>query len=174
MIPVAGLAASLWLSTAAALGLGEIQMRSRLNQRFDAVIPLTSTSADEAANLCVALAGAADFTRAGIERADYLTSLRFSVATDGAPRIEIHSEQIAHEPYVQLLLDIRGGSRRMLRQYTVLLDPPGFKGADRAANRPRSAPISDAEPAQAIAVAPTETVPTRPAGRRAPASAAAP
>ncbi|MGS7457645.1 type IV pilus assembly protein FimV, partial [Mycobacterium tuberculosis] len=67
---VAAVAASLWLTSASALGLGEIQVRSHLNQRFDAIIPLTSVSAEEAADLRVGVADAADFARAGLEHAD--------------------------------------------------------------------------------------------------------
>ncbi|NGY06213.1 FimV/HubP family polar landmark protein [Solimonas terrae] len=139
---VAAVAAGLWLSSASALGLGEIQVRSHLNERFDAVIPLTSVSADAAADLRVGLASAEDFASAGLDRADYLSSLQFSINTDGAPRIEVSSDKIEREPFVQMLLEVHGGGNRILRQYTVLLDPPGLAKAAPAAPQPTPAPVA--------------------------------
>ncbi|HUP92475.1 MAG TPA: FimV/HubP family polar landmark protein [Solimonas sp.] len=118
------LSPALWLSAAAALGLGEIDVRSRLNERFSASIPLTSTSADEAEATTVTLANNAEFIRAGIERADFLSSLVFQVTNEGGPHIEVSSTQIAREPFVSFLIEIRGRNNRMVREYTVLLDPP--------------------------------------------------
>jgi len=122
---IAALGSAVWLSTAAALGLGEIEVKSALNQRFVASIPLTVASAEEAEGVQVALASVGDFQRAGLERSEYLSSLRFSVeTTGGAPRIEVRSSQIAREPFVNLLVEVRSGGSRLLREYTVLLDPP--------------------------------------------------
>lgn len=172
VMPVASVVTGLWLSTASALGLGEIQVRSNLNQRFDAVIPLEVASVEEASTLRVGLASADEFARAGIEHGDYLASLRFAVRTDGAPRIEIRSEQIAREPYVQLLLDIRSGGSRILRQYTVLLDPPEFSAAESATRRStKPKPIVDAEPARPVPV-PLESAPPPQVTAPAPAASA--
>ncbi|WP_020650285.1 FimV/HubP family polar landmark protein [Solimonas variicoloris] len=127
--PAAAIVVGLWLSSAAALGLGDIQVRSHLNQHFSATIPLTAVSAEEADGLRVTLASVDDFARAGLDRNAYLSTLRFAVRTDGPARIEISSAQPAREPYLQLLLEIRSGGSRILRQYTVLLDPPGLASA---------------------------------------------
>lgn len=77
------LSPALWVSTAWAIGLGEIEVNSRLNQRFSATIPLTSVAPEEADGLRVGLASNADFARAGIERTEYLSSLVFTVRTEG-------------------------------------------------------------------------------------------
>ena len=123
-----------WFSAAHALGLGEIDVNSHLNQRFSAVIPLTSVAPDEAENLLVRVADSDDFSKAGIERTDYLSSLTFQVMTDGkGPRIVISSKKIAREPFLSFLLDVRGSSGRVLREYTVLLDPPSLGDAAPAA-----------------------------------------
>lgn len=144
---VAAVAASLWLTSAGALGLGEIEVRSHLNQRFDAIIPLTSTSAEEAADLRVGVADPADFARAGLEPSDYLSSLRFAVRTDGAtPRIEVSSDKLEREPFVQMLLEVHSGGNRILRQYTVLLDPPGVAQ--------QTAPLKPVPVAPAAAIVP--------------------
>lgn len=157
---IAAVASGLWLTSACALGLGEIEVRSHLNQRFDAVIPLTSVEADELAGLRVSLASPEDFTRAGLDRADYLSSLRFAVRSDGAPRIEISSDKVEREPFVQLLLEVRGNGNRILRQYTVLLDPPGMASSPppAAAELP-IAPAAAAAPASAPAQASDSAAP---------------
>jgi len=146
---LAAISPALWLSSAAALGLGEIDVKSALNQRFAAVIPLAAGSAEEAESAQVSLASYAEFQRAGLERSEYLSSLRFSVRTDGgAPRIEVSSAQIAREPFVNFLVEVRSQGNRLLREYTVLLDPPGFQPAP-------SAPVVATAPARPAAVAPT-------------------
>lgn len=122
----------LWAAAAHALGLGDIDVKSRLNQRFSAVIPLTAVSGEEADNLLVRVADNDDFAKAGIDRADYLSSLNFEVKSDGgSPRIVITSKQVARDPFLNFLLDVRSASGRVLREYTVLLDPPSY--ADAAA-----------------------------------------
>lgn len=122
----AALLAAIWVSAAAALGLGDVDVRSRLNQRFVAAIPLTAANADDLQNLKVSLASNAEFERAGVERPAYLSSLRFEVRTDGTPRIEITSDQPAREPFLTLLLEVRDGGNRLVREYTVFLDPPDY------------------------------------------------
>jgi len=139
-----------WLSTALALGLGEIEVKSGLNQRFVASIPLIAASAAEAEGAQVSLASNAEFQRAGVDRSEYLSSLRFTVQTEGgAPRIEVRSTQIAREPLVNFLVEVRTAGGRLLREYTVLLDPP---------NLPLPPPVSAAPysgaPASSSAAAP--------------------
>ena len=120
----------LWLSAATALGLGEIEVKSKLNQRFSAVIPMTSVSADEAETVLISLASNEDFERTGIERTEYLSTLKFAVNTEGGnPRIVVSSASSAREPYLSFLLEVRSRSGRTLREYTVLLDPPELQVA---------------------------------------------
>lgn len=162
----AALLPALWLSAAGAFGLGEIEVRSRLNQPFSASIPLTGLSAEQAESVIVNLASNADFERAGVERADFLTALKFEVQSrDGQPRIQISSREIAREPFVSFLVDVRGASSRLLREYTVLLDPPDSTPAT-AAPKPK--------PAAAVPAVPAQTPPAAPTPAPAPASAVAP
>ncbi len=157
------LAPMVWLSTVAALGLGDIDVRSRLNQRLVASIPLTAVGGEEADNIRVSLAGSDDFSRAGIERSDYLATLNFRVATDGAPRIEISSTQVAREPFLNFLLEVRGADGRILREYTVLLDPPEMAGSQAAVLATPRPALSAAQPLPPAAVAPpTKPVATAP------------
>jgi pilus assembly protein FimV len=119
-----GLGAACWASLAAALGLGDIDVRSGLNQPFNATIPLLAIDPEEVDSLSVVLADNHEFERLGIERADYLSHLRFEVQPGRNPIIAVQGMRPAREPFLTFLLDVRAGSSRILREYTVLLDPP--------------------------------------------------
>lgn len=145
-----------------ALGLGAIRVESGLNQPFAATIPFTSLSAQEAENLRVRIADNEDFARAGIDRSAYLSSITVEAVTDPpSPRLVIRSQKSAREPLLTLLIDVRAGGPRMLREYTVFLDPPS---AEAAAGETKSP--SDSEAA---------TVPKTPAAKtEAPAASTPP
>jgi len=114
-------------SGARALGLGDIEMRSALNQPMNAEIRLTSVQPGEADGMIVKLASPEAFQRAGIERSGSLTDLRFSVdQSSGTPVIRISSRTPVVEPFLNFLLEVDWPSGRMVREYTVLLDPPVF------------------------------------------------
>lgn len=120
-----------------ALGLGDIEMRSALNQPMNAEIRLTSVQPGEADGMIVKLASPDAFSRAGIDRTNVLTDLRFSVdSSGGAPVIRISSTQPVVEPFLNFLLEVDWPAGRMVREYTVLLDPPVFmtpSASDRSA-----------------------------------------
>lgn len=153
--------------TASALGLGEISLRSALNQPFIAEIPLTSDAAEDLSQLSVQLAPAATFERFGLDRPRFLEDFSFRVQRDGSGTvIRVTSSQPVSEPFVSILLDINWPQGRLLREYTVLLDPPIFARPDavgQVSPPPVAAPPAAAGPA---------TVP--PAIRRAPAPVDAP
>lgn len=138
-----------WLQPAFAVALGEIEVDSALNQRFSAVIPLSSLGADEAESLQVRMASTEEFARAGIEWSAYLGTLKFELAGKGAPVIKVSSAQIAREPFLSFLVEVRSRGSRVLREYTVLLDPPPL-----AAAAPKAAPAAP-KPIAAPAAAPS-------------------
>ncbi len=121
------LAVSIALSSSAAhaLSLGEIEMRSALNQPMQAEIQLSSVRAGEMTGMIVKLASPEAFARAGIERTDALADLRFSVDQQ-SQTIVITSRRPIVEPFLNFLLEVDWPAGRMVREYTVLLDPPVF------------------------------------------------
>src|SRR5688572_17103865 len=106
-----------WAGFAQALGLGEIESQSRLNQKVIATIPILSASGPELDSIAVNLASNEEFDRAGMERSEFLSTLRFVVEND---TIKITSKQIARDPFVSFLLDVRWQGGRLLREYTLL------------------------------------------------------
>lgn len=123
-----------------ALGLGEIELNSALNQRLDATIHLVSVSRNELDSLQVGLASVDAFKRYKIERTAALSGLAFKVVPDGKGGAYVHvtSKDPIRDPFLTFLVEADWSNGRLLRQYTVLLDPPTF-----AENKP--------EPAQAAA-----------------------
>ncbi|HEY0681889.1 MAG TPA: FimV/HubP family polar landmark protein [Steroidobacter sp.] len=111
-----------------ALGLGEIRLNSALNQPFDAEIELLSPTAEELGSLKVTLASNDVFSRYGIDRPSYLNNFDFSVSRgrDGKATIKVTSNRSVTEPYVTLLVEASWARGRLVREYTVLLDPPVF------------------------------------------------
>ncbi|HSM99507.1 MAG TPA: FimV/HubP family polar landmark protein, partial [Rudaea sp.] len=108
-----------------ALGLGTIQVRSRLNQPLEAVIPVIADSPAEASGLEVSLASAEDFQRVGLDRSRVDVPLEFSVGTEhGQTVIKVSTKDIVREPLVDFLIVANWPKGKLLREYTVLLDPP--------------------------------------------------
>jgi pilus assembly protein FimV len=125
-----------------ALGLGEIRLNSALNQPFDADIELLSPTPEELGSLKVTLASADVFTRYGIDRPAYLGNFDFSVtrARDGRATIKVTSSRSVTEPFVTLLVEANWARGRLVREYTLLLDPPVFMPSQTEA--PAPAPVT--------------------------------
>ncbi len=109
-----------------ALGLGEIELKSALNQPLNAQVELLSATEAELDELKVEVASPEAFANAGIERSLFLTKLKFDVRTgpDGRPVVLITSRDVVREPFLDFLLEVSWSKGRMLREYTVLIDPP--------------------------------------------------
>ena len=143
-----------------ALGLGDIELESALNQPFSAQIPLESYEEDDLKSLQVGLASADTFDRYGLDLPAWMKGFEFAVSTDGAqPVVTVTSQRPVAEPFVTILLDIKWSSGRLLREYTVLLDPPLFEPAPV---QPAVAP-AEAAPEQSAAGSASAGTVARPA-----------
>jgi pilus assembly protein FimV len=112
-----------------ALGLGDIRLSSALNEPLRAEIQLLSATPEELSNLKVQLAPAATFERYGVDRPMFLTRLQFTVlegGQSGTGSVRITSSEPITEPFVTFLVEATWSRGRLLREYTVLLDPPTF------------------------------------------------
>jgi pilus assembly protein FimV len=109
-----------------ALGLGEIEMQSALNQPMAADISLISATGVDLAKIKVTLASRAAHERLGLTRAKILSDFEFAVLEDnrGKPIIHISSSELVREPYLEFLLEMVWENGQMIREYTVLVDPP--------------------------------------------------
>jgi len=104
------------------LGLGDIEMRSALNQPMQAEIRLTAVKPGELDGMVVQLASADAFARAGIERSTVLTDLTFNVDSSASvPVIRISSSSPVVEPFLNFLLEVDWPQGRMIREYIVVM-----------------------------------------------------
>jgi pilus assembly protein FimV len=161
-----------------ALGLGEIRLNSALNQPFDAEIELVSAAQEDLAALRASLASSDTFLRYGLDRPAYLSDFTFRVVRSGDKDVlKVTSPRPVTEPFVTLLVEANWPRGRLLREYTVLLDPPVFAPTPAAAEplaAPRtSAPAKAAAPVRTEPAPPPEMAPSEPAPRRAAAAVAA-
>ncbi len=173
------LATALALATgqAMALGLGPIQVRSGLNQPLVAEIPVLADTPAEANELRVDLASAEDFQRVGLSRGRVGVPLEFSISSNGKGQsvIKVTTKEIVREPFLDFLIEVNWSKGKLLREYTVLLDPPVTAPAVVTTSKPAAHPVAPAavERPAAPAPAPAETRPIAASPAPAPAAPAA-
>ena len=108
-----------------ALGVGEIKLHSALNQSLKADIPLITSASDSVSEVRVNLASPSAFAKAGLERPFYLSGLKFKTVNKGGHvYVRVTSRDVIREPFLNFLVDVSWPQGRMLREFTVLLDPP--------------------------------------------------
>ncbi|MDH4559526.1 FimV/HubP family polar landmark protein, partial [Pseudomonas sp. BN411] len=174
-------ATALTSGVANALGLGEVTLRSSLNQPLDAEIELLEVRDLASAEVKPNLASAEDFSKAGVDRQYFLQDLKFTpvLKPNGRSVIRVTSSKPVREPYLNFLVEVLWPNGRLLREYTLLLDPPLYSPQAAAAAAPKipvAAPAPAPRPAVAPAPAPVRTAPAAPvaAAPRPSAPAAAP
>jgi len=132
-------------AVALGLGLGEIRLKSALNEPFSAEIDLVAATPDEIGALEAQLASAEVFRRYGLDRPAFLNSIEFRVgrSQDGRNVLLVRSTDAISEPFVSFLVDVNWSRGRLLREYTVLLDPPVMAAPGAGAARaPVAAPTT--------------------------------
>jgi pilus assembly protein FimV len=129
-IKALGLVAGVFLSAAAcAVSMGNINVTTALGAPLSAEIDLASVSKAEKSRLSARLASPDVFKGAGIEYPVNLPTLNFEIKArdNGEPYVKVSSVKPVNEPFVSILVELSWSSGRLLREYTFLLDPPGFK-----------------------------------------------
>jgi pilus assembly protein FimV len=124
-------AASLTFSPAAwPLGLGDATVESYLNQPLQARIDLISQASDDLDTVSARLASAADYELIGANREAVSVPIRFSIEDiDGDAYILATSTLPIIDPVLRLIVEVNWASGRMLREYTLFLDPPTVPAA---------------------------------------------
>ncbi|GEM_PF-3521865 len=158
--------------TVQALGLGELKVESALKQPLKGQIRLILNPGESLENLQVKLAGVEDYERVGLDPTLVPPSIQLAVrqGANGA-YIEITSSQPVNEPIVSLLLEADWPKGRLLREYTLLLDPPSYAPVATVAPARLNQPESFDDTAQEQVT--TEPEPTEPEAPVAPPPALA-
>ncbi len=151
-------------TNALALGLGPVHVKSKLNQPLDAEIPIIQGSAGEAEGLLVNLAAAEDFERVGINRSRLTVPLTFALGkgANGEMVIKVTSAEAVRDTYLDFLVEANWPKGRLLREYTVLLDPPitaPARGATTSAVVAAPAPVTVKQHEAPVAVTPPAPAP---------------
>jgi pilus assembly protein FimV len=147
-------------SAAHALGLGDIHVDSALNERLAAEIDIVGATPLELTDLRAAVANRETFLRYGADRPGFLSSTTFKVAQDshGRPVLAVRSTESFTEPLVNFVVDLRWSHGELVRQYTLLLDPPGFASVAPAPAAAAVVPVATNAPA-ATSIPATHYVP---------------
>lgn len=159
---------------AQAAGLGRLTISSALGQPLSAEIEIFTADKAELESLSASLASNEAFRDARVEFAPVLSTLRFNVEKrpDGKAVLKVTSSRPVTDPFIDMLVELNWASGRLVREYTLLLDPPGVAKPQTVAPAGVSAPAAPA-PAVAPAPAPTPRVaapapaPTEPAAKPA-------
>lgn len=153
-------------SYVSALGLGEIEVDSALNEKFSATIEVRETGGLQPAEIVVSMASREDFERIGVERFFYLTNLKFAVSmTDRGAEVSVSSSQPIAEPYLNFIVEVLWPNGRLLKEFTVLLDPPTFSQAAAPAVSAPAERVSRANQAQRTPAAPARAPAAQPGTR---------
>ena len=134
---------SLW-----AVGLGQLRADSSINQPLSVRIQLTDLGSTPLDEINVAVADADNFERLGVDVVDNFPEIQITLGVDEAgPYARLESASVIRTPYLEVVLDTRWPSGRVLTQHTILLDPPVFLDSEEAdvadIAPPGSAPRSD-------------------------------
>ncbi|WP_426155775.1 FimV/HubP family polar landmark protein [Pseudomonas sp. TSRC2-2] len=157
------------------LGLGEITVHSALNQPFKADIALVDVGTLTQNDLSASLASADEFGRAGVERVFFLNDLKFTPILHGNRQmIRVTSNKPVNEPFLNFLVQLDQPNGRLLREYTVLIDPPGSPGIVPATDEPDPRPQSSEFPTVEPVTAPPQAAQGKRTAAPVPPTPAAP
>ena len=153
-------AASLLLASplASALGLGRLSVQSSLGEVLRAEIEVTSLTPEEQASLRIRVAPPESYRAANVDYNPVLPSTRasFEKRPDGRLFVRLVSDRGVQEPFVDVILEISWATGRLVREYTLLFDPPATirAGAQPPAGASTS-PVMSAAPAPATPLPPS-------------------
>lgn len=153
-------------SQAYALSLGRLAVMSALGEPLRAEIEILDINADEATSLRSQVASPDAFRAAGLEYTSNMQGLQITLQkrSDGRSFLRVSNSRAINDPYVDLVLEVSWSTGRIVRDYTMLLDPPNLKQA-----QPTTAPIVPPQ----VSTAPVRVI-AEPAANIAPAQAPAP
>src|SRR3989454_6277906 len=166
------IAAAFWLASPMvhAAGLGQLSVISPLGQPLNAEIEIVSLQPGEEEGLVARLASPDAFRAAGIDFNPALATARFAIERRGGrPLLRVRTTQPVNDPFLEILVELQWTTGRLVREYTVLLDPPEYRGPQAIAAAPAAPAMRAAAPEPKPAEAPAAQ--PAPEAARAPAPA---
>ena len=140
-------------------GLGKLSINSALGQPLNAEIEVIAADPTELNSLQARMASTEAFRSANIEMSNALSGVKFVVdkKPDGRTVLKITSNKPINDPFVDMLIELNWGSGQMVREYTLLLDPPGMTNNQSNRNLTVTPVITPATPVKTRPVAAAET-----------------
>ena len=131
IILLVGALCAFFASNVYALGLGKITLESTLNQPLKAQIELFEVRDLTKEEIKIQVASREEFDRIGVDKIYFLSDLRFSIVLngDGNGYINVSSNKLVREPFLNFLVQVQWPSGKLLREYTLLMDLPVFSDA---------------------------------------------
>ncbi len=156
-----------------AAGLGKLTVQSTLGQPLSADIEVLLADPSEFKNLHAQLGSQDAFRSANVEMTSTLEHLKFNLEKrpDGSTILHLTSDQPIRDPYLDVIVDLDWSGGEMMREYTVLLDPPGLAASENqlpVAGKPvsgvKTPPVATSSPSTSPASAPSaqQSVPHQP------------
>ena len=126
-----------------AAGLGKLNVMSSLGEPLRADIELIAVTPEDLNSITAGIASQEAYSTQGIEKPASHNSIKVSIAKNaaGTPILKLNSSQAISEPFLDMLIQVDWASGRLLREYTVLLDPPGYTGETDSSAQTAQAPI---------------------------------
>lgn len=155
------LVSAAWSSALHAAGLGKLSVTSALGQPLQAEIELVSLQPGEFESLNARVASPDAYREARIEYSSALRQIRFSPErrANGTPILKVTTVGPINEPFLDVLVELTWPAGKLLREYPILLDPPGFADARPPVAAAPAAPSTAAPAAPQVAtVAPPKAV----------------
>ena len=159
----------LWGTHANALSLGRVNVQSSLGEPLKAEIEILDINAEEAATLNARVAPPEAFKTAGLDYNAAMTSLQATLQrrANGRAYLRLISDRAINEPFVDMILEASWSTGRIVRDYTMLFDPPSLRNPGATVIAPAQAPLpTAAQPAMpartATPAAPSPTTSVKP------------
>ena len=168
--------ACLWGGQAAALGLGRLTVQSALGETLRAEVEVTSITAEEAATLTLRVAPPDAYRAAGVDYNAVLptASLQIVRRPDGRSVLRLTSDRAVLEPFVDVILEATWASGRLVREYTMLFDPPPSSARPGLAAGVATSPLVSPSPLTPPAVTSPVAPPSAPLSTPLPGAATTP
>lgn len=151
---------------AAALGLGRLVVHSNLDEQLNGQIELIAPKDHEIKTLKATLASREEFDIAGVDRPAHLFEIKYDVSRSpkGQHYIKLTTDRAVREPFLHLLVQVEWSGGRLIREYSVLLDPPQWvAGRPAEIDAPNETVIGEVTgAATATPVAPITPIPAEP------------
>lgn len=134
----------LWGTHASALSLGRISVQSALGEPLKAEIEILDINAEETATLSAKVASPETFRKAVLDYNTAMTSLQATLQrrTNGRAYIKLSSDRAINDPFVDMILEASWNTGRIVRDYTMLFDPPSLRSTVPTAPTPAQVPVA--------------------------------